>query len=74
MGIIGDILEFKNSMMGKKKKNYLPTPTYHMSKAAPPWTRTTAEDCIARDPARPTKYRETYDDEAVRLALLQRRD
>ena len=41
--------------------------TYRTSKAAKPWTRPTADDCIA--PARPAKYRETYDDESMRLAL-----
>ena len=41
--------------------------TYRTSKAAKPWTRPTADDCI--DPARPAKYRETYDDESMRLAL-----
>ena len=38
--------------------------TYRTSKA---WTRPTADDCVA--PARPLKYRETYDDESMRLAL-----
>ena len=41
--------------------------TYCMSKAANPWTRPTADDCIAS--ARPAKYRETYDDKSLRLSL-----